>query len=53
MMSQAKIISVAESNPIPAQTSATPSSLYKGKLEPLINKAKKPIVTWRDVLIYR
>ncbi len=40
MVSQAKVISLAESNPDVAMTANIPSSLYKGKLEPLIKKAR-------------
>lgn len=43
MMSQAKVISVTDSNPEVAATTSVPSSLYKGKLEPLIKRAKAAI----------
>ena len=40
MISQATVISLAESNPSIALTVSVPPSVYKGKLEPLIKSAK-------------
>ena len=40
MMSEAKVISMEESNPSVAVTSVVSSSLYKGKLVSLIKQAK-------------